>query len=261
MKKTRFIVCLLTLTLTTGCGQNLFEGQENKDSTQAKQLDTSSKLDSGNYAAVLNDPNVSAVDYTAAAMGLAGLDPVELIKAMNKISTSSSSTKNDISQVTNLPIDPSAVQYLQQAKTKLQAQLAANPTDPDLNFQMSLVSLTSTVTALAQVGQSNSGSITGGFNSADGISSSEANALGIYLISNPDATVNTGSGTATLVSIVASDVASVSSSLPNANLGTGSDLNNVITDATQGPQSIDYNGNGTVTSNDISNYLRNVIGQ
>src|SRR3990172_927223 len=272
MNKQVLLLCALALFLAVGCG-------EDKGSAEAKRFETSKNLDSGSYQAVLNDPNANATDYAAAAMGEAGLDPVSLIQAMNEVSRCAqtptpsdctTTTTDDLGTVTNLPLDPAALDELQTAKDKLAAELAANPTDPDLNFQMTLTSLTSTLTALAQVGQTNSSdSLLTGFDPTDGISTTEADALGTFL-SNPanqTVTVNAdvnGDGAInssdTLVTLIANDVANIVNTVPNANLGAGSDLNTVLTDATQGSGSIDYNNNGTITSTDITQYLNCVLG-
>ena len=260
MKKRALFLSLLSLAFIAGCGENSFKGQEDKNSTEAKQFDISAQLDTGNYEAVINDPNATATDYAAAAMGEAGLDPVSLIQAMNDISTDPNITENDLGPVTSIPISPTALDELQTAKDKLATELAANPTAPDLNFQMTLTSLTSTLTALAQVGTENS--VTG-FDPSDGISSTEADALGNYIAANTTVQVDTdgdGSADTSLVTIIAEDVANIVNTLPNANLGTGSDLNTVLTDATQGLGSINYDGAGTVSATDIANYLNLVLG-
>lgn len=285
MKKQTLLLSLLSMVFIAGCGENIFKGQEDKSSTEAKQFDISEKLDSGDYQAVLNDPNATATDYAAAAMGLAGLDPVDLIKAMNDAATGA--TSGDLGPVTSLALDPAALDELQTAKDKLAAELAANPTDPDLNFQMTLTSLTSTLTALAQVGEANTLTYTDPvdsqvktFDSSNGISTEEADALGAFLAvpANQNVTVNAdvnGDGVInsndTLVALIANDVANIVNTLPNANLGTGSDLNTVLSDATNTPEGLNYgcatdtSGNclttDTVTATDISNYLTKVLGQ
>lgn len=256
MKNRAILTSLLLLVLTTGCGENSFEGQEDKETSEAQAFDRSANLDSGNWEAVLNDPNATAIDYAAAAMGLAGLDPVNLIQAMND--ASAAGTTNDLGSVAGLALDPNALDELQTAKDNLAAALAANPTDPDLNFQMVLVSLTSTMTALAQVGEAK----IGGFNAADGISTTDSSNLGTYIAGDPTVQVDTnGDGTpdTQLVTLISADVNNVSTYLPNANLA-GSDLNNVLTAATQGPESINYDDTGTVSPTDISNYLNLVLG-
>ncbi|MDO8447146.1 MAG: hypothetical protein Q7T53_13820 [Deltaproteobacteria bacterium] len=265
MKKNLMLFCLLTL-ITIGCGENVFEGQEDKGTSEAERLEISNKLDSGDYPAVLNDPNATAVEYGEAAMGLAGLDPVSLIQAMNDVAEDPNITDNDLGPVTNLPINPDALDELQAAKNKLSSEISsictADPTSQqckDLNFQMTILSLSSTITAFAQVGQTN----VGGFDPTDGISTTEATSLGNYIASNPtvqadangDGTPDTG-----LATLIDGDVDNVVAALPNAALGADSDLNQVLTEATQGSGSINYDGTGDVTSTDISNYLKNVLG-
>lgn len=270
MKKRALFLSLLSLAFIAGCGENSFKGQEDKNSTEAKQFDVSAQLDEGNYEEILAHPDeVNATDYAAAAMGEAGLDPVSLIQAMNEVSRCAqtptppdctTTTTDDLGSVTSIPITSTALDELQTAKDKLTAELAANPTDPDLNFQMTLTSLTSTLTALAQVGVENNVS---GFDPSDGISPTEADTLATYIAANPTAQVDTdgdGALDTSLVTIIAEDVANVVTYLPNANLGTGSDLNTVLTDATQGTGSINYDGTGTVSATDISNYLNIVLG-
>lgn len=265
MKKRALFLSLLSLIFIAGCGGNVFEGQEDKGSTEAKQFDISEKLDSGDYLAVLNDPNATATDYAAAAMGLAGFDPVDLIQAMND-AASGEGTSNDLSAVTALNINPYALQYLQEAEELLsseqQAACFANSSSQecqDLSFQMTLTSLTSTITAMAQVGQEN----VFGFDATDGISEAEATTLGDYVTDNADVQVDTdgdGAGDTSLVAVVAGDIVNVIYALPNAGLGDTSDLKEVLTDATTGPEGIDPGGDG-VSPTDISNYLTSVIGQ
>jgi len=275
MKKLALLLSLLSVVFIAGCGENIFEGQEDKNTTEAERLNISDDLDSGNYLAVLNNQDATATEYAAAAMGLAGLDPVGLIQAMNDAATAG--TTGDLGPVTSLVLDPAALDELQTAKDKLAAELAANPTDPDLNFQMTLTSLTSTLTALAEVGQTNSGSI-GGFDLSDGISTTEATNLGNFIATNGDQAVsvdvkdsNGNDLPDTLANLIAIDVANVVNTLPNANLGSSSDLNQILTEATSQPGGLNYTcsdinpadgvcDDTTVTAADISNYLTNVLG-
>lgn len=284
MKKRALFLSLLSLVFIAGCGENAFKGQEDKNSTEAKQFDISAQLDAGNYGEILAHPeDVNATDYAAAAMGAAGLDPVKLIQAMNDAATAG--TTSDLGPVTSLVLDPAALDELQTAKDKLATELAANPTDPDLNFQMTLTSLTSTLTALAAVGEDSTNGIryldpddgqTKSFEASDGISTEEADALGIWLSTNSTATVNADvngdnvvDASDTLITLITNDVANIVNTLPNANLGTGSDLNTVLTDATSSPTGLNYgctdsNADGkcddnNITANEISQYLQLVL--
>lgn len=258
MKK--MFLILITLLISVGCGTNVFEGIEDKNSTEAGDIENSKILDSGNYDSILDNPeDANATDYSAAAMGKAGLDPIKLINALNDIAQEGVQ-QNDLSAVVSLEINPDALNNVQTAKDKLKEELAANPTDPDLNFQLVMTSLTSTVTALSQVGQDNIDN----FNPTDGIDPEEASLLGNYIADNPEATVNVdmdGDGeNDKLLDIIAGDVNDTVDSLPNANLGN-SDMNQVLTSTTQGDGSLDYDGDGIVTGTDISDYLINVLGQ
>lgn len=265
MKKLALLLSLLSVVFIAGCGENIFEGQEDKNTTEAERFDISDDLDSGNYLSVLNNPDATATEYAEAAMGLAGLDPVSLIQAMNDIAETGN--QNDLGAITSLPINPDALQYLQEAEDMLSSeQQAACSADPnsqechDLSFQMTLTSLTSTIAAVAQVGQEN----VSGFNATDGISETEATNLGNYIAGTPTAEVDAnGDGTAdtSLVTILDSDVTNVVSTLPNSGLGADSDLYQVLSETTQGQGSLNYDGTGSVSSTDISNYLTTVLGQ
>ena len=254
-----FMFFLVVMFLAAGCG-NVFEGMEDKDTEEAKQLEVSQHLDKGDYQWVVDHPELAgAIDYAAAAMGLAGLTPTNLIQGLNN----STSDSGDLSAVISLALNTDALHYLQTANDGLTTALASNPDDPELNFQATLTALASTIVAMAQVGDNHAASIEGGFDSSDGISSSEATALGVFIAAHPTVMVDTdGDGIADseLAGLVNADVVTISASLPGAQLGEGSDLNNVLTEATQGAGSINYDGVGNVTAQDISDYLRNTLG-
>ena len=260
----RILILLITIILfiTAGCGGNFFEGLENKNSSEAKEIDISKKLDSGDYDGILNNPDANALDYAAAAMGAAGLNPADLIDALNNIAKQSST--NDLSSVVSISINPEFLDELQSAKEKLEDEMdcennpdGAKCLDPNLNFQLVMTSLTSTVTAIAQVGGDAS------VDTSDGISETEAVNISNYLVANPGAQVDTDGDNApdtSLALVIANDMVDVGGSLPNADLGTDSDLNEVLTETTQGEGSINYDGQGDVTETDVSNYLQCVLG-
>lgn len=254
--KSLFMAFLIISAFLAGCGTNAFQSLDKKNSDEAVALETTKKLDNRNYDAILSDPGTAnATDYAAAAMGKAGLDPVDLIKTLTNIADSIN--KNDLSAVTALSLNPDALSALQTAKTKLIAEIANDPTNPDLNFQMVMTSLTSTITAISQLGDSAS------VDATNGIDSSDATAIATFLSANPTAMVDTdgdGITDTSVVTLIANDIVNVGTSLPNANLGTNSELNNVLTDATTGPKSINYDGTGSVSDQDVTNYLKCVIG-
>lgn len=267
MKKQVSLLCALALVFAVGCG-------EDKDSKEAKDFERSKNLDSGNFQAVLNDPNANATDYAAAAMVAAGLNPIELVKQLNlTASTTAGTTSGDLGAVTQISINPDNLRYLADAETKLAAEIASKCSGmtastitqecKDLNFQQTVTSLTTTITALAQVGQTNSASITGGFDPSNGISQAEATALANYITSNPTVTVNTGTTSApnniSIVTVVANDVATIAGTtgtngaLALSGLG-GSELETTLNSITTGSTSINPTG-GAVTSSDITTYL------
>ena len=252
--KNLFIAFVIISAFLAGCGTNAFQSMDSKNSREAKDLEVTKKLDNRDYDAILSDPGkANATDYAAAAMGKAGLDPVDLISTLNKIADARN--KNDLSAVTSLKLNPDALDKLQTAKQKLQAELDNDPTNKDLNFQMVMTSLTSTITAIAQVGATNGITVT------DGIDSTEATTLATKIDSTTQVdTDGDGVGDTNLTTLIANDVVKVGTSLPNASLGTDSQLNHVLTDATTGPKSINYDGTGDVTDQDVNKYMKCVIG-
>ena len=255
MKK--LFLMFAALLIITGCGDSLFSGMENKNSSEATNFDVAKKLDNGDYNWILNNPDkANATDYSAAAMGAAGLDPVKLIQTLNDVAAGGSN--NDLTAVlSSISIDTTKLDDLQTAKDKLAEELAKNPTDPDLNLQLVMTSLTSTITAIALAGQG----VTD-VNVTNGISDTEATSIANTVINNPQIdTDGDGVNDTAIATLVAEDVTNVVTALPNANLGTDSDLNQVLTQTSQGSGSINYDGTGSVTATDVSNYLTNVIGQ
>lgn len=255
---------LVALFIAAGCGTNMFEGMEDKNTKEATASEVIMKLDSGSYDWVLaNADKANATDYAAAAMGAAGLNPTELVNALNDIAESG--TQNDLGAVTSISIDTAALGALQTAKEKLSDELLANPGDPELSFQLVLTSITSTITAIAKVGEQAviDNELTGFDPSLGGIDTTEAEKIGNYIAANPNALVDTdgdGDTDVSLVSLIAEDVGNAVDALPDAELGA-SDLNQVLTDVTQGDESLDFDNDGTVDGTDISDYLINVLGQ
>lgn len=245
-----YLFLIILAFVFSGCGTNVFEGIESKDTEEANAFDVSKKLDSGDYLWILQNPDkVNAIDYAAAAMGYAGLDSDSLITALNNMAEGE---KNDLSAVTSLSINPDALPYLQEAKEKLENELSANPEDPELNFQMVLTSVTRTVTSLAKVMECNNLGDT-----RDGIQEDEAFELKDYVnyALNPDEGV-CGRGE-TLVNIVSEDVLDMANSLKRTDLG-GSDLYETLNAVTT---EVDKDSDGTVRDGELKNYLETVLGQ
>ena len=262
-------LCLMfaALLIITGCGDSLFSGMENKNSSEATNFDVAKKLDNGDYNWILNNKDkVNATDYAAAAMGAAGLDPVKLIQTLNDVAAGGSN--NDLTAVlTAISIDTTKLDELQTAKDKLTEALKNDPTNSDLKLQLALTSLTSTITSIAQVAGTVGAT---GVDVTNGITEAEATTLGnaitTHINSGGSLNLDTdgdgvkgGTGDETLTTVVSEDVNNVVNN-SDALSGT-SDLKEVLNSSMQGTGGLDADGSKTVTSTEISNYLTSVIGQ
>lgn len=278
MKKWFLLMVFMSFVFIGGCGSgNMFEGQEGKLTAEAKKFATSSDLDSGNYTSVLSDPNANPTDYAAAAMGAAGLDPVKLIQTLNDVASGTNQT--DLSAVvSSIKIDTSKLDELQTAKDKLKEALGCDVQgvnctneDPDLKLQLALTSLTSTLTAVAQVGE-NLG--VANLDLSDGLSETEAAAIGTKIESIPTAdlatllvvnTTGTGSASTLLTDVVSDDVSNIVNNLDA--LPSGSDLRTVLNDSMQGTDGLNKDGsknaegNPTISATEISSYYSNILGK
>lgn len=272
MKKWFLLMVSLTLVSTGGCGSgNMFEGQEGKLTAEAKKFATSAALDSGDYASILSDPsNANPTDYAAAAMGAAGLDPVKLIQTLNDVA--SGTNKTDLSAVvSSIKIDTTKLDELQTAKDKLKEALVTDPDNKDLKLQIALTSLTSTLTAVAQVGENLD---VANLDLSDGLSETEAAAIGTKIGSIPTAdlatslvvnTTGTGSASTLLTDVVSDDVSNIVNNLEA--LPSGSELRTVLNDSMQGTDGLnkdgskDAKGNPTISATEISSYYSNILGK
>lgn len=271
MKKWFLLMVFMSFVFIGGCGSgNMFEGQEGKLTAEAKKFATSSALDSGDYASVLSDPNANPTDYAAAAMGAAGLDPVKLIQTLNDVASGTNQT--DLSAVvSSIKIDTTKLDELQTAKDKLKEALKNDPDNSDLKLQVALTSLTSTLTAVAQVGE-NLG--VANLDLSDGLSETEAAAIGTSIGSIPTAdlatklvvdTTGTGSASTLLTDVVSDDVSNIVNNLDA--LPSGSDLRTVLNDSMQGTDGLNKDGsknaegNPTISATEISSYYSNILGK
>lgn len=252
MKK---ILLFITTIMIAGCGDSIFVGMEDKNSTNAKIFDISGKLDSRDYnwllkACKAGDTSVSALDCAAAAMGYAGFDPANLMDAISSLTKSGAS--GDLSAIMSILRNPDAVDEITYAIDLLKKECPDPCADKDISTQLVMASVTRTVTAIGQA----AGTVV---NVEDGIQSDEAIKIAEAIASDPWVDTN-GDGVADdkdekFTTVITQDVARVLTSLPNSGIG-GSDTGDSVKSSTT---AIDTNGDTTVTASEISSYLTNVV--
>lgn len=245
MRRVTSVIVILLLFLTS-CGGSIFEGMEDKNTSEATSLEIARLLDEGNYDAVLTHPGVSPLDFAAAAMGKAGLDTTNLLNSLIDMALSTST--NDLSPVTQFfPINPDAQPYLDEAKNRLTEALLSSPKDYDLNFQMTILCLTDVIVELGKAME-----VAGVGDPRDGISPQEATALGDAI----------SQGTATPdINRISDDIVGIALDyLPDAGLGVNSDLGNALSSVADTIRGLDGD-QSTVSSDDVIAYLQIVLGQ
>ena len=183
MIKKTFLCSSLLLFLALsfiGCGQNIFEGMEDKESGEAKQYAALKSLDSGDWPSVLEQCDLGTanpLDCSAAALGAAGLDPIDVAKQLNDLIEKLGTTATgDISAIGTLPnIDPSYLDEIHDANVQLAAECKASG-DEDACSQVVVTAIAEVVIAIAQVGESLLDPITGLplVDLSDGINTTEA---------------------------------------------------------------------------------------
>src|SRR3989304_5208815 len=133
MKKTFLYSSLLIVLLATlGCGQNMLEGVEDKESGDAQQYAALKSLDSGDFQAVLSACDAGTadpLDCSAAALGAAGLDPLEVARQLNNLIDSAAT--GDISAIGTLSgLNPSYLDEIHASNVTLEKK-CTDPNDPD----------------------------------------------------------------------------------------------------------------------------------
>ncbi|MBI5755958.1 MAG: hypothetical protein HZA12_03450 [Nitrospirae bacterium] len=192
---------LLFLALSfIGCGQNIFEGIEDKGSGGAKQYAALKSLDSGDWPSVLEQCDLGTanpLDCSAAALGAAGLDPIDVAKKLNNlIDTLGTATTGDISAIGTLPnIDPSYLDEIHDANVQLDTECKDNG-DEDACSQLVVTAIAEVVIAIAQVGES-----LPGVDLSDGIDAVEAEIIADAISTGSTVDID-GDGTATPVETV-----------------------------------------------------------
>lgn len=243
------IICLLIIA---GCGTNAFDGLDDKDTDEAIQAQIIKDLDEGRYLDVLRNPNANDLDYSAAAMGLAGLNTTNLLRAISIISDAGANN-NDISPITGLPLNPdvlkvldpggSGLDVLRESRDRL---LNSATIDAVRAFQIVMLSL---VDIAANIGAGVE-DLLGLGKASDGISSGEAGDLGNPLDPTAVAIIDA------FVGRVDIDIKDINTHRQTAGLGTGPVALALISIVNE----IDADGNGTVTRAEIQAYLQNILG-
>ncbi len=212
MKKTFLYSSLLIVLLATlGCGQNMLEGVEDKGSGDAKQYAALKSLDSGDFQTVLSACDAGTadpLDCSAAALGAAGLDPLEVARQLNDlIGNTTVGATGDISVIGDLDgLNPSYLDEIHDANVQL-AQECENTQDQDVCSQLVVTSIAEVVMAIAQVGEKNGITVSDGIDITGG-AGSDANLIADIISNDPTVKVDTdGDGTldTTLLSVIATD--------------------------------------------------------
>lgn len=252
MKK---ILLFLTTIIIAGCGDSIFVGMEDKNSTNAKNFDISGKLDSRDYdwllkACKAGDASVSALDCAAAAMGYAGFDPANLLDALTSLTEGAN--KGDLSAILSILRNPDAVDDITFAINLLEKECPHPCADKDISTQVVMASVTRTVTAIGQAAQLGGTTV----DVEDGISSDEATTIATAIASNPKVdTDGDGVGDTPFATVITEDVAGVLNYLPGSGIGGSETGDSVQSSTTQ----IDSDGDTKVSATEIQNYLTNVV--
>ena len=157
MKKTfLYSSLIIVLFAAAGCGQNILKGMEDKESGDAQQYAALKSLDSGYFLEVLkacDEGKADPLDCSAAALGAAGLDPLEIARQLNdQIDDLDTSASGEISTIGGLSnLDPSLLDEIHEANVQL-AEECETTGDDDVCSQLVVTSLAEIVIAIAQVG-------------------------------------------------------------------------------------------------------------
>jgi len=255
-------ISILLLLALSACGSNLYDGVDDNDTPEAIQSRIIKDLDEGRFQAVLDNPHANAIDYSTAAMGLAGLNTTRLIKAINRMADASQA--GDIGPITALSLDSTVLDVrsnlgtdiLDESRSRLLALLARNPGDPTASFQLVMLAVVDIATHFAK----GVDTLVAAGDALDGIDTTEAGALATEIQTSTNSFVDT------LVTRVDRDVKDLNNHLADAGLGNGSiraSLRDTIREVAGIPAGTDldtYLQNNNISRTEVADYLSQILG-
>lgn len=272
MMKKIFLHSSLVILLVTasGCGENILKGMEDKGSGDSKQYAALKSLDSGDFQDVLSacdEGTADPLDCSAAALGAAGLDPLEVARQLNDLIDSAAT--GDISAIGGLAgLDPSYLDEIYEANVQL-ADECETTGNQDACSQLVVTSVAEVVMAIAQVGDDN------GVDVSDGISASEADTIAGLITDSTTVLVDTdGDGVpeaTPILDVIETDALYIINNIDDSPFGDAdsdgtadTELGQVIEDQIETIGGADCAvGSGTpctVTAAELESYLQNQYG-
>ncbi|MCC7201503.1 MAG: hypothetical protein IT393_02410 [Nitrospirae bacterium] len=258
---------IIVLMAASGCGQNILKGMEDKETDDAQQYAALKSLDSGDFQAVLSACDKGAadpLDCSAAALGAAGLDPLDVARQLNGLIDSA--TTGDISAIGSLSgLDPSYLDEIYKANVQLAEKCEAG--SEAACSQLVITSVAEVVIALAQVGEND-------VDVTDGISAADADTIAGLIASSPTVLVDTdGDGTldpTPILDVIERDALYIINNINDSPFGdtdgdgtADTELGQVIEDQIEAIGGADCTaGSATcqVTAAELESYLQNQYG-
>ncbi len=271
MKKTLLYSSLIIILLTAaGCGQNVLKGMEDKESDSAQRYAALKSLDSGDFQGVLSACDTGTadpLDCSAAALGAAGLDPLDVARQLNDLIDSAAT--GDISGIASLAgLDPSYLDEIHDANAGLSEECESTGND-DVCSQLVVTAVAEVVIAIAQVGADN------GITVDDGISAAEADIIAGLLTDTTTVSVDTnGDGTpedTPVIDVIETDALYIINNINDSPFGdtdgdgtADTELGQVIEDQIEtiggADCSVGSSAPCTVTAAELESYLQNQYG-
>lgn len=242
-----FIFLLLSALIASGCGENMFEGMEDKETEEAQTLEGAREMDGGDYSTAMAEcqsvnSDAEAIDCAAATMASVGFTADNIIEAMSDAEKSGNTGDLSYLGYMKLRITKDSLGDLEYAGKVLDARLRAHKTEPELNFQRSLISVIDVVITMGYyIDERKIGTPT------DGISIKEAKQLANTIIKTVDA----------MVTRISFNIGRIASTLPHTEIA-GEGIGQVLRDVTK---TLDKNGNGIISNQEMIDYLLKEYGQ